>query len=572
MLLPKKVYDVININSLIMFSLPPTFQRGISMIKYATIVVLMLLPLYSSLAQTSDEKVDSSVIAQIKDEGMNRSQVMEILSYIADVYGPRVTGSPAYKQAAEWARTKLASWNLDNPHFEAWGPFGRGWVLKHYSANVIGRQVFPLISYPKEWSQPTNGTVTGELLYLNAKTDSALDTYRGKVKGKFVLLSDTREVKAHFDPEATRDADSTLLKMANADASQRRGGGRRFEMTPEQKAKALVDFHKFELCIKEGAAGVLTASSGDGGNIFVQQASIPAHPDTPFARRMSVYDPKAPKTLPQIAVGIEHYNRLVRMMQKGEHPKLELNLEAEFTKEDSSYNIIAEIPGTDLKDEVVMIGAHFDSWQGGTGATDNGTGSSVCMEAMRILKTLNLKPRRTIRIGLWGGEEQGLLGSKAYVTQHFGERVGDANDPTSKLTLKPEADKFSAYFNNDNGSGKVRGVYMQGNEAVRPIFRVWLKSFADMGASTLTLSNTGGTDHLSYDAIGLPGFQFIQDELEYGTRTHHSTMDVYERVQPEDLKQASVIMAAFAYNASMREAKFPRKPVPQPRPTSQGSQ
>jgi Zn-dependent M28 family amino/carboxypeptidase len=315
------------------------------------------------------------------------------------------------------------------------------------------------------------------------------------------------------------------------------------------------------MCEKEGAAAILTVSrAGDGGNIFVQQATVPAHPDTPFTRRINVYDPKVPKILPQVAVGVEHYNRLIRMIQKGEQPKVEMNLDVNFYKEDSSYNIIAEIPGTDLKDEVVMMGGHFDSWHGGTGATDDGTGSAVCMEAMRILKTLDLKPRRTIRVGLWGGEEQGLLGSAAYVTKHFGER--DA--ATSAVKQKPEAEKFSAYFNNDNGTGKVRGVYMQGNDAVRPIFRAWLKPFYDMGATTLTLDNTGGTDHQSFDRLGLPGFQFIQDEIEYSSRTHHSIMDVYDRAQPEDLKQAAVIMAAFAYNAAMRDEKFPRKPLPQP--------
>ncbi|MBI1807362.1 MAG: M20/M25/M40 family metallo-hydrolase [Ignavibacteria bacterium] len=536
--------------------------------KIGVLFLLIILLSLLSVGQESREKIDSAAIAQIKDEGMNRSQVMEILSYLSDVYGPRVTGSPGFKQAAEWARLKLASWDLQNVHLEGWGPFGRGWSLKRYSANVIGRQVFPLISYPKVWSPGTGGTVTGDIVHFDAKTDSAIETYRGKLKGKFVLLNDPRDIKAHFEPEASREADSTLLQLANADFPQ--GRQRRFEMSADQKARALVDFHKMELCQKEGATGILTISRGDGGNIFVQQASVPQHPDTPAVRRVNVYDPKAPKILPQVAVGAEHYNRLVRMLQKGEHPRLELNLDVNFFKEDSSYNIIAELPGTDLKDEVVMIGAHFDSWQGGTGATDNGTGSSVCMEAMRILKTLNLKPRRTIRMGLWGGEEQGLLGSKAYVTKHFGEKEGGFFERGGKVTLKPEAEKFSAYFNNDNGSGKVRGVYMQGNEAVRPIFRAWLRPFADMGASTLTLENTGGTDHQSFDALGLPGFQFIQDELEYGSRTHHSTMDVYDRVQPEDLKQASVIMAVFAYNAAMRDEKFPHKPMPAPQ-AAQGS-
>ena len=536
--------------------------------KYLLAVFCSLLLVQVSSAQRMQEKVDTAVVSQIKDEGMNRSQVMDILSYLSDVYGPRLTGSPGFKRAADWARTKLELWGLQNSHLEAWGPFGKGWSLKRYSANVIGGQVFPLISYPKAWSPGVDAT--GEIVYLDAKTDSALATFHGKLHGKFVLINDPREIKAHFEPEAHREADSSLLSLANADMQ---GGGRRrrmFQASPEQKARDLVDYHKLELCQKEGAACILTVSRiGDGGNIFVQQATVPIHPDTPFTRRVSVYDPEAPKILPQIAVGAEHYNRLVRMILKGEHPKLEMNFDVEFTKVDSSYDIIAEIPGSDLGDEVVMIGAHFDSWHGGTGATDNGTGSAVCMEAMRILKTLNLKPRRTIRIGLWGGEEEGLLGSAAYTKKHFGQKDPSLPDSIAPLKLLPEADKFSVYFNNDNGSGKVRGVYMQGNEAVRPIFRSWLAPFRDMGAQTLSISNTGGTDHLSFDAVGLPGFQFIQDALEYDTRTHHSTMDVWDRAQAEDVKQASVIMAAFAYNAAMRDTKFPRKPLPQT-PTSVG--
>ena len=538
--------------------------------KYFAIVCCLLVSFSLLTAQMKPETYDSAAVAQIKDEGMNHSQVMDILSYISDVYGPRLTWSPAAKVAEEWARDKMTSMGLENAHLEGWGPTEKGWTLKHFSANVVGRQVFPLLAYPKAWSPSTDGTVTGEIVYFDAKTDSAVDTYRGKLKGKFILLGDPRDIKAHFDPEATRDAYSTLLQMANAEMPMRgRRGGINFNMPADMKQRALVDFHKMEMCEKEGALGILTISRGDGGNIFVQQASVPMHPDTPFVRRIQVYDPQAPKILPQFSVAAEHYNRLVRMIQRGERPKLALDLDVAFNKADSSYNIIAEIPGTYLKDEIVMIGAHFDSWQGGTGATDNGTGSASCLEAMRILKTLNFKPRRTIRIGLWTGEEEGLLGSAAYVKQHFGERetrqdAGGRPDPNAPVNYKPEAEKFSVYFNNDNGSGKVRGVYMQGNEAVRPIFRSWLKAFKDMDASTLTLQNTGGTDHLSYDAINLPGFQFIQDELEYGTRTHHSTMDLYDRAQPEDLKQASVIMAAFAYNAAMRDEKFPRKPVTPP--------
>jgi Zn-dependent M28 family amino/carboxypeptidase len=275
-------------------------------------------------------------------------------------------------------------------------------------------------------------------------------------------------------------------------------------------------------------------------------------------KRLRVYSANAPKILPQVMVADEHYNRMLRQLQKGIPVKVELTLEVEFTPVEKGFNILAEIPGTDLKEEVVMIGAHFDSWHGGTGATDNGAGSAVMMETMRILRTLGTNPRRTIRIGLWGGEEQGLLGSRSYVKRTFGERL-DKTAPYDSIVLKPGAEKFSVYFNMDNGTGKYRGVYLQGNEAVRPVFRAWLKPFEKMGASTLTLDNTGGTDHLSYDAIGLPGFQFIQDPIEYSTRTHHTTMDVFDKAIEADLKQNAVITAAFVWTAANREGLIPRK-------------
>jgi Zn-dependent M28 family amino/carboxypeptidase len=297
----------------------------------------------------------------------------------------------------------------------------------------------------------------------------------------------------------------------------------------------------------------------------VLSAAVPSHPDTPRTRRPHAYDSNAPEILPQVAVGAEHYNLILRLLRKGKQVRIEMDLDVKYFREDSGYNVIAEIPGTDLRDELVMIGAHLDSWHGGTGTTDNGTGVASCMEATRILKLLDLKPRRTIRIALWGGEEQGVLGSRAYVKRHFGERADSSDDSTGAgIRLKPEGEKFSVYFNNDNGTGKIRGVYMEGNEAVRPIFREWLDPFEELGASTLTLRSTGSTDHIAFNAIGLPGFQFIQDPVEYWSRTWHSTMDVFDRALEDDLKQASVIMAAFAYNAAMRDEPIPRKPPDTP--------
>lgn len=507
---------------------------------------------------SAQEKVDSAMMAKIRDEGLNRSQAREILSWIADVYGPRLTGSQEYNNAANWAKKKFIEMGMENAHLEAWGPFGKSWKLKEYSATILGRQVQPLISYPKAWTPGLKGEVTGEVIYLDADSLGQLDAFKGKLKGKYVLLSKPNALKAYFTAPASRTSDSALLVMANADPAVPGRGGREFQLNAQQKQAALVNFKKWEMILKENAAAVLTSAAAqrnEGGSVFVMGASVPAHPDSP---RFSSFSAKAPKIPVQIEVGAEHYNRLVRMVQKGETVKLSITLDVEMSsKDDSSYNVIAEIPGSDLKDEVVMIGGHLDSWHGGTGATDNGTGSTAVMEAMRILKASGAQPRRTIRAALWAGEEQGLLGSRAYVKKHFGV----------KDTLTPAAEKFAAYFNNDNGTGKVRGIYMQGNEKLRSLFRSWLAPFRDLGASTVTSMSTGGTDHQAFDAVGLPGFQFIQDPIEYGSRTWHSTMDVWDRSQEDDMKQAAILMAAFAYNAAMTDTKFPRK---EPSPRTRG--
>ena len=509
-------------------------------------------------AQPRGESFDSTAVARIREEGLHHSRVMTFFENLTDIYGPRLSGSPAYMAAAEWARGELAVLGLEQARLEAWGPWGRGWTLNNYSATVFSRQNFPLTSYPKAWS-PALPECTADLLYLDARTDSAVLSYSGKIKGKFVLINDANELELPFEPYASRIPDSTLLKMANSDGQRR--GFRRFERTPEMVRRQMVAWRKMKLCFDEGAKAILTCSQRDGGIVDVAAVSYPQHPDSFRTRGPRVYDLDAPKMIPQIAVGAEQYNRLVRMIQHGEKPRLELEIEAAFNKADSGYNVIAEIPGTDLKEEVVLIGGHFDSWHGGTGAADNASGCAVAMEAMRILKTLGLKPRRTIRIGLWDAEEHGFLGSRGYISKHLATREGGVNDRGGKITLKPEGEKFSVYFNMDNGGGKFRGIYLQGNEACRPIFRTWLKPFNDLGAATISLNNTGGTDHQAFDGVGLPGFQFIQDELDYDTRVHHSNMDVYERCPVEDLQQAAVIMAAFAYNAAMRDEKIPRKPL-----------
>jgi hypothetical protein len=625
------------------------------------IVSLSLAPMSGAvcLAQAPEERVDRDAIGKIKEEGLQRSKVMETISFLTDVHGPRLTGSPQTKAAAEWTKSRLAEWGLASAHLESWGPFGRGWSLDGFTANMVQPSFAPLIAYPKAWSGSTPKAIRGTPIYLDAATEKDLDQYRGKLHRAIVLLGPPREVKALFDPLAQRQTDATLLALANGDFSALRGrrglppgtapppapagagspaapgastpspGGSpsptpppgaaggpggppaptsTFNSTPEQRAAFALQGRKWAMLAEEGAGVVLEPGRGDGGNLLVSAATLPrgraggeGRPGAPSEGRSEGDQPSrggasrgplpwaadAPQVVPQAVMAAEHYNRIIRMLKKGSPVELEIDIAAQYHTGDlMSYNIVAELPGTDLADEIVMLGGHFDSWHSGTGATDNAVGCGVALEAVRILQATGLKPRRTIRIALWTGEEQGLLGSKAYVAEHFGKAIappsgggrggrpegraggsGDAEGtaqrtrPPTKYELKPEHAKFSAYFNLDNGTGKIRGVYLQGNDAMRPIFRAWLAPFADLGAATIAQSNTGGTDHLSFDGVGLPGFQFIQDQLEYDTRTHHYSMDVYDRVQEDDMKQAAVIMASFVYHAATRDEKLPRKPL-----------
>jgi hypothetical protein len=455
-------------------------------------------------------------------------------------------------------------------------------VLNSFSAEVSSPYAIPLIAYPKAWSPGTHGVLNADVVYLDARDDAAFEAYKGKLRGKIVLISEIRPMKADFEGIGRRVSDEELAKMAAAPdpANVPRptpGGTPSPEFVARMAAQQAIG-RRLLFAFNEGAALIVDNSRGGfGGTIFVQQASVaqdpPPSPPDPNYKRLSLYTREAESRIPpQITLATEHYNRLVRMIQQGEQLKMTVNLDTSYLDGDGMVNnTIAEIPGTDpkLKDQIVMLGGHMDSWQAGTGATDNGAGVAVAMEAARILMASGLKPRRTIRVALWTGEEQGLLGSRAYVKQHFGEMKNAPNmfgppEPNApktppELVKGPEYEKLSAYYNLDNGTGKIRGVYMQGNAAVRPYFEAWLAPFTDLGAKTLTLSNTGGTDHLSFNAIGLPGFQFIQDEIEYSTMTHHSNQDVFDRIQADDLKQASTIMAAFAYQTAMMDEMMPRK-------------
>jgi carboxypeptidase Q len=538
----------------------------------------------------SPSSVPAEVIEKIKEEGLQRSQVMQTLSYLTDVIGPRLTGTPGLKRANEWTRDTMTKWGLQNAHLEAWGPFGRGWTLEKYSAHLSSPQFTPIIAYPKAWS-PSLRT-NAPIVFVDATDAAGLEKYRGKLRGAIVLNGRVREVKALFDAPGRRYTDEQLARIASGETG--RPGGTGSPMTPpagaggfhdehehEQPAAMAFNSQKSKFFQSEGVALIIDPSSkGDGGTLFVQSASVPS--GEPGSPRRSAWDKDAPRITPQLVMAIEDYNRLMRLLQQGEKPTMSVEIKSRFHDKDlMAYNTIAELPGSDKKDEIVMVGAHLDSWHASTGATDNAAGCAVAMEAMRILKALNLQPRRTIRIGLWTGEEQGLFGSRAYVAQHFAERPrpsassssGGSESPSAgqqpgnrtplpPLVFKPEYEKFSAYFNLDNGTGKIRGIYCQRNEGVRDLFAAWLTPFKDMDASTVTLSNTGGTDHQAFDGVGLPGFQFIQDPIEYSTRTHHSNQDNYDRIQADDVKQAAIIMATFAYQAAMRDELLPRKPRP----------
>ena len=503
------------------------------------------------------EKVDLETMTRIRYEGFHDSKVMELASGLMDSIGERLTGSPNMKRANEWTRDQLTAMGLSNSHLEAWGPFGRGWANQYVNVRMTSPDVVTLLAYPKAWTPGTNGVVQGKCIRATINDKKDFDQYKGKLAGMIVILGADAEVKPIVESPYKRLSDDDLAKLAD------------YQIPGDHPAFRFADFIKRQQFVKdlnqffadEKVLAVIDHSRGTsgGGTVFVQSGGS--------------YKPGETTAVPQLTMASEHWSRIARLLDQKKEVSLELNATNTFYDDDPmQYDTVAEIPGTDKKDELVMLGAHLDSWHAGTGATDNGAGTIVMMEAVRILKALDIKPRRTIRIGLWSGEEEGLLGSQGYVEKHFGARPpmdepGMKGMPTllrreaGDVTVKPEQAKVSVYFNVDNGTGKIRGVHLQENEAVAPIFETWMKPFKDLGMTTLTMRNTGGTDHLSFDAVGIPGFQFVQDPIEYETRTHHSNMDVYDRLQPEDLKQMAVIVAGFVYDAAMRDQMLPRKPI-----------
>jgi carboxypeptidase Q len=523
------------------------------------------------------EKLDYAAIGQIRDEGLNRSQVMDTLFWLTDRFGPRVTGTPAMADAGAWTMKKMTDWGLANVHREEF-EFGKGWSIVRFSAHMIEPQIQPLIGLPKTWSPGTDGPVTADVVRVSIATEADFAKYKGQLKGKIVLGQPARAVRMLEGPFIVRMDEALTKEAETTPIPAQRGGGRggrpstssgqaapaaadpASETSAEQPAgrggaaqfpQRLQQFYNDEGVVAVFDRGSDTDTSNMGSGLSVNQQ----RPDggTIFP---GTVNRTAPSGVPQVTLAVEHYNRMVRLLEHNVPVKAELDVRVQFHENQKGFNLVGEIPGTDLAGEVVMLGAHFDSHSFATGATDNATGSAAMLEALRIIKTLGLKPRRTIRVALWGAEEQGLIGSRAYVLAHFA-------DPQT-MVLKPEHAKLSTYFNLDNGTGKIRGIWLQSNLAARPIFEQWTVPLKDLGVTILGPRSVASTDHSAFDAVGLPSFQFVQDRLEYNSRTHHSNMDTYERVQRDDLVQQATVAAVFAYNAAMRDEKLPRKALPKP--------
>jgi carboxypeptidase Q len=513
---------------------------------------LTILFALSSLSAYSEEPVDLAVIHRIKAEALENSKVMEHVFYLTDVNGPRLTNSPGFKSAGDWVVKRLQEYGLTGVHQEPWGPFGRGWTYTRFSGHMLEPAYAPLIGFPLAWSPGTPGPVEADAIYAPLETEADFEKFKGKLRGKIVLSMKSRDLAMPTEPPGRRLTDAEL--SANVDparlANLFRPPGP--NPSPEQQKRNAFRNKSNQFLKEEGAVVVVqSGNNGDAGVVFGQAGGS--------------RDPMDPVPPPMVVLTPEHYNRVVRLLEHNLPVKLGFDIQAQFIDSPTdSFNVVGEIEGTSKKDEIVMLGAHLDSWHGGTGATDNATGSAVAIEAVRILKSLNLKMDRTVRIALWGGEEQGLLGSQAYVKQHFADR--------ETMQPKPEYFKLSAYYNDDTGTGRFRGIVAPGNDEVQPIFEQWLKPFNDLGATTVmrvtapSAPRPNATDHTSFDYVGLPGFNFLQDPMDYNTRTHHSNMDLYDRVQPGDMMQCAAIMAAFAYNTAMRPQMMPRVPAPKALP------
>lgn len=517
------------------------------------------------LITLKSQAADLDMANKIRAEGLYNSHVLESLYHLTDEIGPRLTGSPQMLKANHWTKQKLTEWGLENAHLETF-EFGRGWSFDSASIDLLSPRKVSFYGIPLAWTPGTNGDVFGEVVVFDAVTEQELAQYRGKLQGKFLLIGDADDIDKPSTPVSERFSGESLSQLGKLDISQGASHGRNISQPSIDKAKQK---HYFGLALsaflaEEKPAGVLYRSSRQAGVINTKSKSF--RPNETFP-------------VPAMTITQEHFNFLYRQVINGKAPKLKLNIKARFHDEDhNAYNTIAEIKGSDKADEIVMLGAHLDSWHGSTGAVDNAAGVAVTMEAVRILKALDVKPKRTIRIALWAGEEQGLIGSQAYVERHFATRPKPTDAKERMLpsylwrsvgwpiTPLKGYEKLSVYFNMDNGSGRFRGIYTEGNVAVNPIFANWFSPFSDLSSGTISTQASNYTDHEAFDNVGLPGFQFIQDPLDYDSRLHHSHLDALDHVSEDDLKQASVIMAAFVYNAAMSEQMMPRKPMPKAPP------
>jgi carboxypeptidase Q len=525
------------------------------------LLVLIFFPIALTVSAQSiyEPSVDHEIVEQIKEQGLHNSQIMAMASWLTDVYGPRLSNSPQLNRAHEWTQTKFREMGLSNVHLHSFGPFGKGWELQRFALHAnTPYTYFPVTAYPKAWSPGYDGSVTGDVIYLGIQHINELEQFRGELNDKFVMLEFPYEPEQSWDPIASRISNQRLLNLANAKEDFSPAEEQQQTPNPPALARARTMHTLMTFLQEERPLAILDQSyRGWYGQIAVSGAQLPNEPGTPWGERTNPYMPGTPDAVPQISLAREHYGRIFRLLEKDIPVTLELELQVEFQEDDlNGYNSIAEIPGTDpeLQNEIVMLGAHIDSWHASTGAADNASGTVVMMEVMRILKELGIEPRRTIRVALWGNEEQGLHGSREYVNDHFAVQNGDG----SSLDKREDYENLSAYYNIDNGTGQVRGIYLQGNEQLRQIFRAWLSPFDQWDANTVSFANTGGTDHLSFHRVGLPGFQFIQDPIEYSTMTHHSNQDFFERLIEEDLKRTAVIVATFVYHTAMLDERLPR--------------
>lgn len=505
--------------------------------------ITLLAPLAALPLQASaQEPVHWDVVSRIRAEGAQNSQVAEYTAYLSDVIGPRITASPAMRQAQAWLMVQMEEIGLSQIHTEPWGEHTVGWDMERVSVHMLEPDYQMVIGYPLAFTPGTGGPVIERAVAAVIESPADMDRFRGQLRNAIVLATPPMPMTPRFAPDAFRHTEESLhvFETEGVDllsARHARGQLSQQAFRPEVSADELERFYK-----EEGVAAVLRASIGSDGTV-----AVAGRPSSRSDRsRVGIEN-----SLPTLSVAAEHYNRIYRILDRDIPVTMEVDIRVLIDDSDPmGYNVIAEIPGTDLAHEVVGIGGHLDTWHTGTGATDNASGVAVALEAMRILKALDVKPRRTIRIFLWSHEEGGLMGSRGYVRNHFG---------SPEEGIKPDYDNFSVYFNMDNGTGQFRGMHLQGNTLVTPIFEAWMKPFHDQEVRTLSQFSNEGTDHLSFDQAGLPGFQFLQDRIDYRARTHHFNMDTFDKILPQDLMINAAVMASFAYHAAMRDELIPRK-------------